>query len=115
MTTTPPIPQVDEKSLRSVLAALAANTAITIAKGFAAALTGSAALLAETLHSAADAGNELFLIVALRRSSRGPDAQHPFGYGAERYFWALLAALGMFVIGGVVSVWRGIQELIHPS
>jgi cation diffusion facilitator family transporter len=109
----PDVPQ--EQSLRSVLAALAANTAITIAKGIAAGLTGSAALLAETLHSAADAGNELFLLVALRRSGREPDEQHPFGYGAERYFWALLAALGMFVVGGVVSVWRGVQELLEPS
>ena len=78
-------------------------------------MTGSAALLAEALHSAADAGNELFLIVALRRSGREPDELHPFGYGAERYFWALLAALGMFVVGGVVSVWRGLQELFNPS
>jgi cation diffusion facilitator family transporter len=104
-----------EESLRSVLAALAANVAITIAKGVAAAMTGSAALFAETLHSAADAGNELFLLVALRRSSREPDDQHPFGYGAERYFWALLAALGMFVIGGGISIWQGISELLEPT
>jgi cation diffusion facilitator family transporter len=104
-----------EQSLRSVLAALAANTAIAIAKGTAAMLTGSAALLAETLHSTADAGNELFLIVALRRSAREPDDRHPFGYGAERYFWALLAALGMFVIGGGVSVWQGVTELLEPT
>ncbi|MEA2480710.1 MAG: hypothetical protein QOJ07_2632 [Thermoleophilaceae bacterium] len=110
-----PADTAGEQSLRSVLAALAANTAIAVAKGTAAVLTGSAALLAETLHSAADAGNELFLIVALRRSSRDPDELHPFGYGAERYFWALLAALGMFVIGGVVSVWQGLSELLAPS
>ena len=104
-----------EQSLRSVLAALAANVTITIAKGIAAVLTGSAALLAETLHSAADAGNELFLLVALRRSAREPDERHPFGYGSERYFWALLAALGMFVVGGVVSVWHGVQSLLDPE
>jgi cation diffusion facilitator family transporter len=111
----PPSGTAGEQSLRSVLAALAANTAITIAKGVAAALTGSAALLAETLHSLADAGNEVFLLVALRRSARDPDATHPFGYGTERYFWALLAALGMFVIGGAVSVWRGLQDLLEPT
>ncbi len=105
----------NEQSLRSVLAALAANVTITIAKGVAAVLTGSAALLAETLHSAADAGNEVFLLVALRRSAREPDERHPFGYGAERYFWALLAALGMFVVGGAVSVWHGVQSLLDPS
>ena len=104
-----------EQSLRSVLAALAANVTITVAKGVAALLTGSAALLAETLHSAADAGNELFLLVALRRSAREPDERHPFGYGAERYFWALLAALGMFLVGGVVSVWHGVQSLLDPA
>jgi cation diffusion facilitator family transporter len=101
--------------MRSVLTALAANTLIAIAKGAAAALTGSAALLAETLHSVADAGNELFLLVALHRSEREADDRHPFGYGAERYFWALLAALGMFVVGGAVSIWEGVSELVSPS
>jgi cation diffusion facilitator family transporter len=101
-------------SLRSVLAALAANTLIAIAKGIAAALTGSAALLAETLHTVADAGNEVFLYVAIRRSAREPDATHPLGYGPERYYWALLAAIGMFTIGGAVSIWEGIRALVHP-
>ena len=97
-----------------MLAALAANLAIATAKGVAAALTGSAALFAETLHTVADAGNELFLMVALRRSARLPDAKHPFGYGLERYYWALLAAVGMFVIGGAVSIWEGVRALLHP-
>jgi cation diffusion facilitator family transporter len=101
-------------SLRSVLAALAANTLIAIAKGIAAALTGSAALLAETLHTVADAGNEVLLYVAIRRSAREPDATHPLGYGPERYYWALLAAIGMFTIGGAVSIWEGIRALVHP-
>ena len=98
----------------SVLAALAANLAIAAAKGVAAALTGSSALLAETLHSVADAGNEAFLLIALRRSSRPADAAHPFGYGAERFYWALLAALGMFVVGAGVAVWQGVNALLHP-
>jgi cation diffusion facilitator family transporter len=103
-----------DESLGSVLAALAANSAIAIAKGTAAALTGSPALLAETLHTVADAGNEVFLYVAIRRSRQPPDASHPLGYGPERYYWALLAAIGMFVVGGAVSVWEGIRALIHP-
>ena len=103
-----------DQSLGSVLVALAANTAIAAAKGIAAALTGSPALLAETLHTVADAGNEVFLYVAIWRSRHPADASHPFGYGPERYYWALLAALGMFVIGGAVSVWDGIRALIHP-
>jgi cation diffusion facilitator family transporter len=103
-----------DESLGSVLAALAANTAIAIAKGTAAALTGSPALLAETLHTVADAGNEVFLFVAIRRSRQPADATHPLGYGPERYFWALLAAIGIFVVGGAVSIWEGINALFHP-
>jgi cation diffusion facilitator family transporter len=103
-----------DESLGSVLAALAANTTIAIAKGTAAALTGSPALLAETLHTVADAGNEVFLYVAIRRSRQPPDPTHPLGYGPERYYWALLAAIGMFVVGGAVSIWDGAHALIHP-
>jgi cation diffusion facilitator family transporter len=103
-----------DESLGSVLAALAANSTIAVAKGTAAALTGSPALLAETLHTVADAGNEVFLYVAIRRSRQPPDATHPLGYGPERYYWALLAAIGMFVVGGAVSVWEGINALFHP-
>lgn len=103
-----------DASLTSIFAALAANTAIAVAKGVAAALTGSAALFAETLHTIADAGNEVFLYVAVRRSERPPDASHPLGYGPERWYWALLAAIGMFVVGGAVSIWEGINALFHP-
>ncbi|MEA2243404.1 MAG: hypothetical protein QOD24_2960 [Solirubrobacteraceae bacterium] len=103
-----------DESFVSVMVALAANTAIAVAKGIAAALTGSPALLAETLHTLADAGNEVFLYVAIRRSRRPADTSHPFGYGPERYYWALLAAIGMFVVGGAVSVWDGVHALLHP-
>jgi cation diffusion facilitator family transporter len=113
----PPVaaaPTGSDESLGSVMVALAANATIALAKAIAAALTGSPALLAETLHTVADAGNEVFLYVAIRRSRRPADASHPFGYGPERYYWALLAAIGMFVVGGAVSVWDGIRALIHP-
>ena len=103
-----------DESLASVLVALAANTTIAVAKGIAAALTGSPALLAETLHTVADAGNEVFLYIAIRRSRRPADASHPFGYGPERYFWALLAAIGIFIVGGAVSIWDGIRALLNP-
>jgi cation diffusion facilitator family transporter len=105
---------VSDESLLSVLAALAANLTIAVAKGVAAALTGSAALFAETLHTVADAGNEVLLWIAVRRSARPADATHPLGYGPERYYWALLAAAGMFVVGGAVSVYQGIRALIDP-
>ncbi len=100
--------------MRSVLAALLANTLIATAKGIAAALTGSSALFAETLHTVADAGNEVFLYIAIRRSARDPDPSHPFGYGPERYYWALIAAIGMFVIGGALSIWEGVNALFNP-
>ena len=107
-------PKDADESIGSVLAALAANTTIAIAKGTAAALTGSPALLAETLHTVADAGNEVFLWIAVRRSRHAPDATHPFGYGPERYYWALIAAIGMFLIGGALSIWEGVNALLHP-
>jgi cation diffusion facilitator family transporter len=103
-----------DDSLVSVFSALAANTLIALAKGVAAALTGSPALFAETLHTIADAGNEVFLYIAIRRSAREADDSHPLGYGPERYYWALLAAIGIFVIGGAVSIWEGVNALLHP-
>jgi cation diffusion facilitator family transporter len=103
-----------DESLASVLVALAANMAIAVAKGTAAALTGSPALFAETLHTVADAGNEVFLYIAIRRSQHPADESHPLGYGPERYYWALLAAIGMFIVGGAVSIWDGVNALLHP-
>ena len=114
MSVSAPGPTSSDESFRSVLAALAANTTIAIAKGTAAALTGSPALLAETLHTIADAGNEVFLWIAVTRSRHAADASHPFGYGPERYYWALIAAIGMFLIGGALSVWEGVNALFHP-
>src|SRR5439155_881109 len=74
----------------------------------------STAARAGTLHRVADAGNEVLLYVAIRRSRRPADMTHPFGYGPERYYWALLAAIGMFLVGGAVSIWDGIRALVHP-
>jgi cation diffusion facilitator family transporter len=78
-------------------------------------VTGSASILAEAAHSWADSGNEVFLLVANRRSRRPPDPAHPFGHGREAYVWSLLAALGLFVAGAAVSVTHGVQELLHPE
>lgn len=101
-------------SRRTVIVALAINLLIALAKATAAALTGSAALLAEAGHSVADSGNELFLLVALNRSGRPADETHPFGYGAERFYWSLLAAIGIFVAGGLTAIWDGIRQLQEP-
>jgi cation diffusion facilitator family transporter len=104
-----------DDSTRTVLVALGAGIGVTLAKVGAAAFTGSSALAAEAAHSLADNANDLSLFIAQRRSSRPPDDQHPLGYGREAYFWALIAALGVFVVGAAFSLRDGIDELIHPS
>ena len=103
------------ESLTTVLVAFGANVLIAVAKSAAAALTGSASLVAEAAHSWADTGNEIFLLIANRRSRRPPDLAHPFGHGREAYVWSLFAAIGLFVAGAAVSVTYGVLELIHPE
>jgi cation diffusion facilitator family transporter len=105
----------DSESLTTVLVAFAANILVATAKSAAAAVTGSASLLAEAAHSWADAGNEVFLLIANRRSRRPPDPAHPLGHGREAYVWSLFAALGLFVAGSAVSVTHGVQQLINPE
>ena len=107
--------QGSSESLVTVIVAFGANLLIAVAKSIAAAITGSASLVAEAAHSWADAGNEVFLLVANRRSARPADPQHPFGHGREAYVWSLFAALGLFVAGSAVSITHGVQELINPE
>ncbi|MGW0611584.1 cation diffusion facilitator family transporter [Streptomyces sp. NPDC002788] len=94
-----------------MLVALAANLVIAAAKAVGGLAAGSPALLSEAAHSVADSLNEVFLLAALRRSRRPADRRHPFGYGKERFFWSLLAAVGIFVMGGCFSFFQGFEAL----
>lgn len=104
-----------EESTSTVLLAGAANLAIAVAKAVGGLLSGSAAMLAEAAHSVADTLNELLLLTAIHRSHKPPDASHPFGYGQERYFWSLLAAVGILVLGAGFSVLEGIRSVLQPE
>ncbi|MFR0355444.1 cation diffusion facilitator family transporter [Streptomyces sediminimaris] len=101
----------DRRTRVTVLVALTANLLIAAAKAVGGLLAASPALLSEAAHSVADSLNEVFLLASLRRSRRPADKRHPFGYGKERFFWSLLAAVGIFVMGGCFSVFEGAQAL----
>lgn len=109
----PSVVAADQKTHGTVLLALMANLVIAAAKVAGGVVTGSPALLAEAAHSVADSINEVFLLAALTRSQRVADAHHPFGYGKERFFWSMLAAVGIFVTGGCFSFYQGMNTLLY--
>lgn len=102
-------------SRRVVVIALVANLGIALAKLVAALVTRSGSMLAEAIHSFADAGNQGLLLVGDARAARRPDARHPMGYGREAYFWALLVAVLLFTLGGLFSGYEGLHKLRHPE
>lgn len=95
----------------TVLIAFLANVLVAIAKTFAAFITSSASMVAEAAHSWADAGNEIFLLIADRQGARNKDERHPLGYGRSAFVWSLIAAFGIFTAGAIVSIMHGVQEL----
>lgn len=102
----------EDESTPTVLLAGAANLVIGVAKLVVGVIAGSAAMLAEAAHSFADTLNQAFLMAALQRSRKAADREHPFGYGMERYFWSLLAAVGIFVLGAGFAVYQGLDVLL---
>lgn len=99
---------------RAIVAAMSANLGIAVVKFIAAVVSGSASMLAEAVHSLADTANQVLLLVGGRRSRRSADAEHPFGFGRERYLFAFVVAIILFTIGGVFSVYEGADKLAHP-
>ena len=101
-------------SKKVIYAALVGNGLIAITKFIAASITGSSAMLSEGIHSVVDTGNQGLLLYGLRRASKPADERHPFGYGAELYFWAFVVAILIFAVGSGISIYEGVQKILHP-
>ena len=102
-------------SVKSIIFALCANLAIAISKLIAAVVTGSSAMMAEFVHSLADSGNQLLLLLGIKHAKRPPSPDYPLGFGKAVYFWSFIVALILFSMGGVYSIYEGIHKLHHPE
>lgn len=100
---------------KAVIAAMLANGAIAAAKFVAFMVTGASSLLAESIHSVADTGNQGLLLLGGKRAKRAADEEHPFGYGRERYFWSFVVAIVLFLLGSAFAVYEGIHKIQHPE
>lgn len=100
---------------KAVMAALIGNSLVAVSKFVAYLFTHSTAMLAESFHSVADTGNQVFLLLGLKLGKRPPDEEHPFGYGRERYFWSFIVALSIFTLGAIFSLYEGIQKMLHEE
>jgi cation diffusion facilitator family transporter len=104
-----------EGGTRAIVAALLANLGIAVTKFIAFLLTASSSMLAESIHSVADSGNQALLLVGGRRSRRAATAEHPFGYGRERYIYAFIVSIVLFSVGGLFALYEGYHKLQHPE
>jgi cation diffusion facilitator family transporter len=100
---------------RAIVAALLANLGIAVTKFIAYLLSGSSSMLAESVHSLADSGNQVLLLIGGKRANRAATAEHPFGYGRERYVYAFLVSIILFSVGGVFSIYEGVHKVQHPE
>jgi cation diffusion facilitator family transporter len=105
---------MQEGSRRAIVAAFLANLGIAVSKLVGFAITGSASLLAEAIHSLADTGNQALLFLGGARAKHAATAEHPFGYGRERFFWAFVVAVVLFTLGGAFALYEGIEKFRHP-
>jgi cation diffusion facilitator family transporter len=99
----------------AIYAALGANLAIAVAKFVVAKLSGSSAMISEGIHSLADTGNQVLLLVGVYLSRRPPDARHAYGHGKDLYFWSLVVAIVLFALGGGMSLYEGVTHVLHPT
>jgi len=99
----------------AIMYAFFANLGVAIAKAVAAYFTGSSSAIAEVCHSIADCGNQLLLLVGIKRSQKSADKEHPLGYGKASYFWSFMVAILLFSVGGLFSVYEGTHKLLHPE
>jgi cation diffusion facilitator family transporter len=106
---------VASESKISIVAAILGNVAIAVTKFIAAGVTGSSAMLSEGIHSLVDTGNGGLLLLGIHKSRRAPDLTHPFGHGKELYFWSLIVAITIFALGGGLSLYDGIREILNPK
>jgi cation diffusion facilitator family transporter len=102
-------------SLKAILLALGANFAIFLSKLAAALITGSGAMMAESIHSLADCGNQLLLLLGMRQAKKPPSDEYPLGWGRALYFWSFVVALLLFAVGGLFSIYEGVHKLAHPE
>jgi len=104
-----------EGGTKAIIAALLANLGIAVTKFVAYLISGSTSMLAESVHSLADSGNQVLLIIGGRRAKRAATPEHPFGFGRERYVFAFLVSIILFSVGGVFSIYEGVHKVQHPE